>query len=67
MEILADISTGTLRVAVNGVEVRRYTDHDRSRLSKGPIGMQRHGGGGSEYRDIFVEADPTEQRLYTVK
>jgi len=67
MEILAEIATGTLRIAVNGEEIRRYTDQDPSRVSKGPIGMQRHGGGGSEYRDIFVEADPTEQRLYTVK
>jgi len=29
--------------------------------------MQKHGAGGSEYRDIFLEADPTEDTLYTVK
>ena len=39
----------------------------RRGLSRGPIGMQRHGAGGSEYKDIFVEADPVEKRLYTVK
>jgi hypothetical protein len=66
-EILANFDKATLRVAVDGREIVRYTDRDRSRLSKGPIGMQRHGQGGSEYRDIFVEVDPTEDRLYTVK
>jgi hypothetical protein len=29
--------------------------------------MWKHGGGGSEYREIFGEADPAENRLYTVK
>jgi hypothetical protein len=66
-EILANLDKGTLRVAVDGREIVRYTDKDPARLSKGPIGMQKHGSGGSEYRDIFVEADPTEDRLYTVK
>jgi hypothetical protein len=27
----------------------------------------RHGGGGSEYKDIWVEADPVEDKLLTVK
>jgi hypothetical protein len=29
--------------------------------------MQKHGAGGSEYRDIFLEADPMEDKLYTAK
>ena len=29
--------------------------------------MMRHGGGTSGYKDIFVEVDPTEDKLYTVK
>jgi 3-keto-disaccharide hydrolase len=66
MEILADFETGSLRVAVDGVEISRYKDANPSRLSKGPIAMQKHGAGGSEYKDIFVEANPTEDRLYTV-
>jgi hypothetical protein len=66
-EILASVKTGTLRLAVDGREIVRYTDKDPARLSKGPIGMRKHGGGGSEYRDIFLEVDPTEDRLYTVK
>jgi hypothetical protein len=67
IEILANLETGTLRVAVDGQEIVRYTDKDPKRLSRGPIGMQRHGAGGSEYKDIFIEADPAENKLYTVK
>ena len=66
-EILANLAKGTLRVAVDGREIMRYTDKDPSRLVKGPIGMQKHGGGGSEYKDIFIEADPAEDTLHTVK
>jgi hypothetical protein len=66
-EILANLETGTLRVAVDGREIVRYTDKDPKRLSKGPIGMQKHGQGGSEYKDIWVETDPREDRLYTIK
>ena len=29
--------------------------------------MMKHGGGGSEYKDIWVEDDPTEDKLYTVR
>jgi hypothetical protein len=66
MEILANLKTGTLRVAVDGREIARYKDKDPRRLTAGPLAMQRHGGGGSEYKDIFVERDPTEDRLLTV-
>jgi hypothetical protein len=66
-ELLANLETGTIRMAVDGREIVRYTDKDPKRLSKGPIGMQRHGQGGSEYKDVWVEAEPTEARLYTVK
>jgi hypothetical protein len=67
IEILANLANGSVRVAVDGREIMRYTDKDPSRLTKGPIGMQKHGAGGSEYKDIFVEADPTDDRLYTVR
>src|SRR5260221_7100729 len=43
-EILAHIKDGTIRVAVNGVEVTRYKDEDPSRLRKGPLGLQIHSG-----------------------
>jgi hypothetical protein len=65
-EILANLPKGSLRVAVDGREISRYADKDPTRLTKGPIGMQKHGSGGSEYKDIFVEADPTDERLVTV-
>jgi hypothetical protein len=29
--------------------------------------MFRHGGGASEYKDVFVEANPKEDILITVK
>jgi hypothetical protein len=65
-EVLVDITKGTVRMAVDGTEITRYQDKDPARLVRGPIGMQKHGGGGSEYKDIFVEADPSEDRLLTV-
>jgi hypothetical protein len=73
-ELLLNLDKGTLRAAVNGLETTRYTHpyptertDPMKRIIKGPIGMMKHGGGGSEYKDIWVEADPTEDKLYTVK
>jgi hypothetical protein len=73
-ELLLNLDKGTLRVAVNGLETTRYTHEwptertdPTKRIIKGPLAMMRHGGGGSEYKDIWVEADPTEDKLYTVK
>jgi hypothetical protein len=67
-EILAHLKDGTIRVAVNGVEVTRYKDEDPSRLRKGPIGLQIHSGASVvEYKDIEIETDPAEDRLITLK
>jgi hypothetical protein len=67
-EILAHLKDGTIRVAVNGVEVTRYKDEDPSRLKKGPIGLQIHSGASVvEYKDIEIETDPAEDRLITLK
>lgn len=67
-EILAHLNTGTVRMAVNGVEVTRYTDEDAARLRKGPIGLQIHVGTSEvEYKDLVVEVDPKEDRLMTLK
>jgi hypothetical protein len=73
-ELLLNLDKGTLRAAVNGVETSRYTHQwptervdPTRRIIKGPIAMMRHGGGGSEYKDIWVEADPIEDKLLTVK
>jgi hypothetical protein len=73
-ELLLNLDKGTLRAAVNGVEITRYThpwpterEDPEHRIIAGPLAMMRHGGGGSLYRDIWVEADPVEDELYTVK
>ena len=72
-ELLCNIEKGTMRAAVDGVETTRYTHEfpsERTDLEKrivpGPIGMFRHGGGASEYRDIYVEANPKTDKLITV-
>ena len=73
-EMLCDIEKGTMRAAVDGVEIARYkhafpterTDPEK-RIMPGPIGMFRHGGGASEYKDIYVEANPKEDKLITVR
>jgi hypothetical protein len=67
-EILAHLKDGTVRVAVNGVEVTRYKDEDPPRLRRGPIGLQIHSGASVvEYKDIEIETDPAEDRLITLK
>ena len=67
-EILAHLETGTIRMAVNGVEVTRYTDEDPTRLRTGPIGLQIHAGASEvEYKDLVLEVDPKQDRLLTLK
>jgi len=73
-EILCNLEKGTMRAAVDGIEIARYTHpfpsertDPEKRIVPGPIGMFRHGGGTSEYKDIFVEENPKEERLLTVK
>jgi hypothetical protein len=73
-ELLADLETGTMRAAVDGVEIVRYAhpypterSNPERRIVPGPIGMFRHGSGASEYRDIYVEVDPAQDTLYTVR
>ncbi len=73
-EILCNLDKGTMRAAVDGVELALYThptpgertDHEK-RVVAGPIGLFRHGGGASEYKDVYVEANPKEDALITVK
>jgi hypothetical protein len=73
-EILCNLDKGTMRAAVDGVEVTRYTHpfpserkDPEKRIVPGPIGMFRHGGGASEYKDIYVEPNPKEDRLLTLQ
>jgi hypothetical protein len=66
-EILANRTTGEVKVAVDGVNMTNYKYANTGRLKNGPIGMQLHSGGGQEaqYKDIFIEVDPKEDRLLT--
>jgi hypothetical protein len=73
-EMLCNLEKGTLRAAVDGVEIVRYTHptpgertDPEKRIIAGPIGMFRHGGGASEYKDIYLEANPKEDTLITVR
>ena len=73
-EILCNLEQGTMRAAVDGVEIARYTHptpgerkDPEKRIVPGPIGLFRHGGGASEYKDVYVEANPKEDVLITVK
>jgi hypothetical protein len=68
VEILARRSTGEIRAAFDGIEVIRYKDPDPSRLMRGPIGLQLHGGRQSQavqYKDIVIEPNPKDDRLLT--
>ena len=69
-----NLEKGTMRAAVDGVEIARYTHphpgerHDpETRIIPGPIGLFRHGAGASEYKDIYVEVNPKSDRLLTVR
>lgn len=67
-EILARLKEGTVRMAVNGIEIVRYRDEDPARLRRGPIGLQIHSGASIvEYKDVDVEIDPKDDRLITVR
>jgi len=67
-EVLANLRTGEIRMAVDGVELMRFKASDPSLLKKGPIALQVHSGKSVvEYKDIKVEVDPPDDRLVTVK
>ncbi len=66
-EILVNRAKGSIRMAVNGVEVLNYIDANPSRLKRGPIGLQAHGGNHDvRYKDIFIEVAPKNQRLISL-
>jgi hypothetical protein len=67
-EILANLRTGAVRMAVDGLEIIQYRHPNPVLLKKGPIGMQLHSAASVvEYRDIRIEEDPKEDKLITVK
>jgi len=67
-EILVNRDKGTIRMAVNGIEVLSYIDSNPARLKIGPIGLQAHAKNREvRYKDIFIEVDPKQDRLITVQ
>jgi hypothetical protein len=65
VEILA-MSTGEILVAVNGKQTTMFKQAGRAR--KGPIGLQAHAKASHQmYKDIWVEPNPKDRRLVTVK
>ena len=65
VEILA-MSTGEVLVAVNGKQTTTYKKAGRSK--KGPIGLQSHAKPNDQmYKDIWVEPNPKERKLVTIK
>jgi hypothetical protein len=68
-EVLANLTTGKVLVAVNGKLLHEYQDApaNLARRKAGPVGMQIHKAGTeSEYKDIEIEADPTSDQLITL-
>ena len=67
-EILVNRDKGTIRMAVNGIEMLYYTDDNPARLKKGPIGLQAHSKNEDvRYKDIYIEVSPKEDRLITLR
>jgi hypothetical protein len=66
IEILVNAAAGTILGAVNGVQTTNYKRGGPGQ--KGPIGLQYHAGASNEeYKDIWVEPNPTVMTLVTVK
>lgn len=72
VEILADASHGTARMAVaqplgsKAVEVLNFRDPVAGR--SGPIALQMHNAGlFDEYKDLAIEVNPTEDELLTTR
>jgi len=65
-EILADATTGTVRMGVNGHEFPVYKKAGRGK--EAVIGLQIHAGFSVVgYKDLALEVDPKEKRLLSVK
>ncbi len=68
-EILLTRATGRIRMAVNGSLILDITVADLNRPKpEGPIGLQAHAANTKVYyKDIWVEVNPTEDRLISLK
>jgi hypothetical protein len=72
VEILADASRGTARMAVaqppgsKGIEVLNF--HDPTAGKIGPIALQMHNAGLlDEYKDLVIEIDPADDELLSTR
>jgi hypothetical protein len=72
VEILADASTGTARMAVAqppeaaAIEVLNFKDPGAGKV--GPVALQMHNAGlFDEFKAVTIEPDPKDDRLITVK
>jgi hypothetical protein len=66
VEIFASAATGEVLVAVNGKQVTTYKKAGRAK--KGPFGLQAHAGASDQmYKEIWIEPNPKERRLVTLK
>jgi hypothetical protein len=67
-EIVANLRTGEVLMAVDGVQLIQYRADNLDGWQKGPIGMQIHSPTSVvEYKDIKIETDPEKDELVTVK
>lgn len=67
-EILVNRAAGTVRMAVNGMEVLSFRDRNPARFKRGPICLQAHAGNKEvRYKDIYIEVAPKVNRLITLK
>jgi hypothetical protein len=67
-EVVCHQATGTCRMATDGVDLLTYKEPNPGRLKKGPIGLQIHAGTSEvQYKDVWVDAAPADDKLRTVK
>ena len=67
-EILVDLKTGKIEIAVEGQAFPIYMDRRLASRKKGPIGLQLHAGSNNvQYKDLALEDNPTMMKLLTVK
>ncbi len=60
MEMLVDLTKGTVRAALNGVDYLSHAFKPKSGGAAAPIAIQAHNGGAVRYKDLWIEVDPKE-------
>ena len=67
-ELLVDLKTGKIDIAVEGQAYPTYMDRSLGRRKKAPIGLQLHAGSNEvQYKDLALEDNPTVMKLLTAK